>query len=316
MCKTSQPIRVYSSHSQIRPELEQVSDRHVQQPPIEDSAEWLLAQCIEQHIDLLFCGKHSIYIEQLRDQFAAANIKLVTGAIGTQNHHDIEDKFVFTQICSAAGLPVIPAEKVSNATELVTAINDFKALGQTQLCVKPVIGVFGAGFVQLQDELGYFEHFLNPWQCNTQQFIEAYASHPACDYLLMPFFSGIECSVDIACSQGQIIQKVTRIKHPYYQQCVLDGPCDAWCERLVKLFHCDGLINIQFKQNDTQQWHILEINHRPAGGFAYTLHTGVNLVAELICAKLNLEITELSPRLDQVWVRPVTTTLAVEFAET
>jgi predicted ATP-grasp superfamily ATP-dependent carboligase len=48
------------------------------------------------------------------------------------------------------------------------------------------------------------------------------------------------------------------------------------------------LINIQFKQDDQGAWHILEINPRPAGGFSYTQHTGINLIAELIAEKLHL----------------------------
>ena len=62
----------------------------------------------------------------------------------------------------------------------------------------------------------------------------------------------------------------------------------AVVEILVKHFQCDGLINIQFKQDDHGVWHILEINPRPAGGFAYTQHTGINLIAELIAEKLHL----------------------------
>ncbi|MCG4616821.1 ATP-grasp domain-containing protein, partial [Phocaeicola dorei] len=69
------------------------------------------------------------------------------------------------------------------------------------ICAKPVYGVYGAGFVRLSDEVSYFQHFQSNTLCNTQQFIEAYAQlESPIDYLIMPFLSGQECSVDIACS--------------------------------------------------------------------------------------------------------------------
>jgi predicted ATP-grasp superfamily ATP-dependent carboligase len=40
----------------------------------------------------------------------------------------------------------------------------------------------------------------------------------------------------------------------------------------------------------------LEINSRPSGGFYYTQHTGINLIEDLICQKLNIEnIREITP---------------------
>ena len=157
-------------------------------------------------------------------------------------------------------------------------------------------GVYGSGFVQLLNEVSYFKQFQLNTQCNTQQFIEAYAQlDQPIEYLIMPFLTGQECSVDIACSHGEILALVTRIKFKFYQECYIEHPCHEIGKILVRHFQCDGLINIQFKQDDLGVWHILEINPRPAGGFAYTQHTGINLVAELIAEKLHLVLKRPVP---------------------
>ena len=180
---------------------------------------------------------------------------------------------------------------MANSTEsLQIAINELQQQ-YSELCVKPVYGVYGAGFLRLQNHVNYFKTFESAFKCNTQQFIEAYSQQEKpIEYLVMPYLTGRECSVDIACSNGKIIAQVTRIKHDYFQECFLQHSCHQTCIDLVKLFQCDGLINIQFKQDQDLNWHILEINPRPAGGFAYSKHTGVNLVAELFAEKLNVQL--------------------------
>lgn len=305
-------LRVLSSHTQHRPELQQVSDLHLQQPSISQSALWLLEQCQKHQVSLLFCGKKSVHIEAEREKFVQANIQLVTGCIGVDNHHVIEDKFAFFQACQQQQFPVTPAIKVTQPKELTDAIAQLKT-DYDSLCVKPVIGVYGFGFCRLKENASYFRHFEDPLVCQTQQFIDAYAAEATPrPYLVMPYLSGVECSVDIACSEGQILSQVTRIKHAAYQQCLTDGPCDHITTALVQSFRCDGLINIQFKQNQQGEWFILEINSRPAGGFAYSQHTGINLIADLIAHKLAINLN-VQPITHSVWVRPMTTPLAVEF---
>lgn len=300
----SDHLMIFCSHSQLRPELQLCADSFFQQPNVEESATWLLQHCKQYDIDLLFCGKHSQHIEPFREEFLACGIQLVTGAIGVTQHNNINNKYLFGEICSDLHLPNIPATKVNHISQLKLTIDEYRQRYQA-ICAKPVYGVYGAGFVQLKDEVSYFVKFQSNTLCNTQQFIEAYAQlDPPIDYLIMPFLSGQECSVDIACSQGQILALVTRIKFKFYQQCMIQQPCHEIATTLVQHFQCDGLINIQFKQDDQGTWHILEINPRPAGGFAYTQHTGINLIAELVAEKLHLPLQRATPT-DVVHVLPV-----------
>ncbi|MEG6546140.1 ATP-grasp domain-containing protein [Acinetobacter bereziniae] len=300
----SKQLVIFCSHSRNRPELALSADFYVQQPAISKSAEWLLEQCIEHNIQLLFCGKHSHHIEPFRAQFEQHGIQLITGTLSTEQHELMNNKYQFTLHCQAQNLPVIPA-LLANSTETLKTSIETLQLRHNEICAKPVYGVYGAGFVRLQNHVSYFKNFSSPTKCNTQQFIEAYSQQEKpVEYLIMPYLAGQECSVDIACSQGNIIAQVTRIKHVYFQACFLQHPCHQICIDLVDYFQCDGLINIQFKQDESLQWHILEINPRPAGGFAYTQHTGVNLIAELIAEKLNLNLVR-APQQSPIKALPI-----------
>ncbi len=300
----SKQLTIFCSHSRNRPELALSADFYLEQPAISKSAEWLLEQCIEHNIQLLFCGKHSQHIEPFRTQFEQHAIQLITGTLSSEQHELMNNKYQFTLHCEAQNLSVIPA-LLANSTETLKTSIETLQLQHSEICAKPVYGVYGAGFVRLQNHVSYFKNFSSPTKCNTQQFIEAYSQQEEpVEYLIMPYLAGQECSVDIACSQGKIIAQVTRIKHVYFQECFLQHPCHQICIDLVDYFQCDGLINIQFKQDESLQWHILEINPRPAGGFAYTQHTGVNLIAELIAEKLNLNLVR-APQQSPVKALPI-----------
>ena len=50
----SDSIKIIASHSLGRPELEMYADHFERQPPIRQSAAWLLEQCIQHQVDLPF----------------------------------------------------------------------------------------------------------------------------------------------------------------------------------------------------------------------------------------------------------------------
>lgn len=287
--KNTSHLQVFSSHTLDKNELKKSSDFFCVQPEIKESGEWLLQKCIENKIDLLFCGKKGVHLEFLRNEFELNNIQLITGSLNIADHKNLDDKYAFTKICEENNIQVVPAIKVQTALDLENAINLIKSKF-VKVCVKPVFGVYGFGFVQLDDNISKFRHIEDPLVCNTELFIQAYSEEEIKrPYLVMPFIDQEECSVDIACSNGQVISKVTRIKFEDYQECLVESPCDHFAERLVALFNCDGLINIQFKKHNNGEWFALEINNRPSGGFYYTQHTGINLIEDLLCHKLNIK---------------------------
>ena len=133
-------LTIFCSHSKQRPELKLCADYFFQQPPVEHSADWLLEQCKKHAIQLLFCGKHSQFIEKLREEFARHDIQLVTGATGIAQHENMNNKFLFGEICEALNLPNIPAAKVDHVVGLKQAIADYQKK-YSHICAKPVYGV-------------------------------------------------------------------------------------------------------------------------------------------------------------------------------
>ena len=89
----SSHLTIFCSHSKQRPELKLYADYFFQQPVVKDSSDWLLEQCKEHSIQLLFCGKHSQFIEQFREEFSRHDIQLVTGAKDISQHENINNKF-------------------------------------------------------------------------------------------------------------------------------------------------------------------------------------------------------------------------------
>lgn len=305
-------LTIYAAHSAHRAEILTVADVALDATPKgNDAVAWTLEQCKQHQICLVFIGKNGILYENARQQFEAENIILITGALSPESHQILDDKFQFSQICQSNQLPITPAYFFHDVAELqlsyAQASQDYPT---AQLCAKPIKGVFGHGFIRFKENADFHGLFRIPLEITLDNFVAQYAAldkKPA--YILMPFLSGHECSVDIACHRGEILSLSTRIKEAYRQKLFLKGECDAICHQLVKLFDLDGLINIQFKQDAQGLWHILEINARPAGGFSYSMHTGRNLMADLIAHKLQLP-RPITPFIDQIYVYPYTASLS------
>lgn len=306
-------IQLFTSHSAPRTELLNVADHILDLTPKgEKSVEWMLEQCLKHKIDVLFIGKNSIRFATHRQLFEAHNIQLITGCTELKNHQLIDDKYQFTQLCLAQNLPAIPAYYFADVEQFKQSYQLAEQQHPQQiLCAKPVHGVFAHGFIRFKADADFNGLFRIPVEINFEDFCDQYArlKKPP-KYILMPFLTGQECSVDIACDRGEVISLATRIKEEYRQNIMLKGPCDEICHQLVKLFALDGLINIQFKQDQHDVWHILEINARPAGGFSYSIHTGRNLIADLMAKKLQLSPSPTQTYTDNIYSYPFTASIS------
>lgn len=311
-------IRLFSSHSVARTEILNIADHILDLTPTgETSVDWILEQCLHHNIDLLFIGKHSVRFETHRHKFEAHNIQLITGCTQLKNLQLINDKYQFTQTCLAQNLPAIPAYYFADVEQFKHSYQLAEQQHPQQiLCAKPVHGVFAHGFIRFKTDADFNGLFRIPIEINLEDFCDQYArlKKPP-QYILMPYLTGQECSVDIACDHGEIISLATRIKEEYRQNIMLNGPCDEICHQLVKLFELDGLINIQFKQDQHDVWHILEINARPAGGFSYSIHTGRNLIADLIAKKLHLPSSPITTYTDNIYSYPFTASISDHLQE-
>ena len=306
-------IKIFTTHSLARTEILSVADHVLDLTPKKENAvTWMLEQCLKNKIDLLFIGKNGARFEAHRHAFEEHQIQLITGCNTLSNHHLIDDKYQFTQLCLAQNLPAIPAYYFESVEQFTQSYQQAEQQHPEDiLCAKPVHGVFAHGFIRFKTDANFHGLFRIPVEVTFDDFCDQYSrlARPP-KYILMPYLTGQECSVDIACDHGEIISLATRIKEDYRQNILLNGPCDELCHQLVKLFRLDGLINIQFKQNQHGIWHILEINARPAGGFSYSIHTGQNLIADLIAKKLNLIACPQSHYIDNIYTYPFTSSIS------
>ena len=298
------PFNIIASHRYDRPEIFEFADRIYYEPTVntEENDEQVIFehvipmtprwQFVLQHaqqngVKVLLTGRNGIDYEAHREVFAAAGIRLLTGATSVAALETIDDKFAFMQQCHQHDIPVADAWRFDNVAELEALLSEH---GHQPLCVKPVTGIFAQGFWRLDSERATdeqydsFEHlyFTEEKKINTAQFISAYANslmvhERPIPMLLMPYLSGQEYSIDVVCEYGEVLAAVTRyktgkIQHIGYEQTVMDVVIP-----LIKAFGCDGIVSVQTKADDNGQHRVLEINSRPSGGIAYTTHSGVDL---------------------------------------
>ena len=298
--KTSAPLHIIASHRLDRPEifsladtvyrepLASASDVPKQMPPL-DMPRWqfVLEQAQQQQVKVLLTGRNSIDYEAKRDAFAAAGIRLLTGATSVDALASIDDKFAFMQHCQAHNIPVAEAWRFDTLAELEALLDKY---GDQPLCVKPVTGIFAQGFWRLDtgkaaaDLYDSFEHlyFTEEKKISTEQFLQAY-SHSQMVHerpipmLLMPYLSGQEYSIDVVCEYGEVLAAVTRHKTGKIQHVGYDQEVMAVVIPLISAFGCDGIVSVQTKADSDGQHRVLEINSRPSGGIGYTAHSAVDL---------------------------------------
>ena len=285
------PIHVVASHPDWRPEITSVADIALQEPALAERVEWVLQQAQRLKVKLIIAGRFGrIYLEQ-KHRFEALGIRIMAGCDHMEQIAQLHDKSVFTQTCLDHQIAVVPATTVYHAEELQAAYESWSKKGE--VCVKPVTGVFASGFWHLDTKATSFDMFANSqnFRAHPQTFIESYRQSPNPPaYLVMPFLSGQECSVDMFCVHGQVRCAVVRCKQRGgYQQLKLEDEAIELARQVAELFGCDGLVNMQARYNARGQLFILAVHPRPSGGIGHTFYSGVNLVHAAIAETFGLD---------------------------
>ena len=311
-----QQVHVVASHSHLRPEITASADIAFMEPGKAERVDWLLEKAQQLNVKLLVAGHFGQTYLAARQRFADAGIRLMAGCTEAESLALLHDKARFTEICQQHGIAVVPATKVTNADEMQTAYDDWASHGK--VCVKPVQGVFAAGFWRLDPNTSPFENFANSqnFKAHPDIFINSYRQldNPP-EYLVMPFLPGSECSVDMFCNHGQLVQAVARYKHAGdYQTLHLQDPAIELARKVARLFGCDGLVNMQARYAEDGQLYILEVNPRPSGGIGNTLHSGLNMIETAVAHGLGLPIPAQQAAAvgEQITVRGVTRYVRVD----
>lgn len=283
-------VKIFASHRQDRPEITGTADVSLLEPKDPQlRTDWILQTAAEHAIKVVLAGRAGSALEVERPRFERAGIELVTGGASLETFDLVDDKSRFTAEAERAGLACVPAITVSNARELGEAYEVLRAQGD--VCVKPTVGIYGQGFWRFSDTVDPFRCFANPdsRDVNFETYLAAYRAEPVRPAMLvMPYMSGAECSIDMVCEAGHAVAYVGRRKQGLHQTFERDSAAVELALRAAAHFKCDGLVNVQTKDDADGVAHLLEINPRYSGGIGYTRHTGVNLPGIFATRRLGL----------------------------
>ncbi|MGP9689219.1 ATP-grasp domain-containing protein [Psychrobacter sp. AOP22-C1-C5] len=342
--QSTTPFDIIASHRHNRPEIFEFADKVYYEPfaiaansqgqdivkSVMPRWQFVLEQAQQNHAKVVLTGRNNIDYENHREEFDAANIRLLTGATSVAALQSIDDKFAFMQQCHQHNIPVADAWRFDTLAELEALLAEH---GHQPLCIKPVTGIFAQGFWQLDsgqetgEQYDSFEHlyFTEEKRISTAQFINAYAHsfmlhERPIPMLLMPYLPGQEYSIDVVCEYGEVLAAVTRyktgkIQHIGYEQTVMDVVIP-----LIKVFGCDGIVSVQTKADDHGQHRVLEINSRPSGGIGYTTHSGVDLTQIGFAYWLGLtdkpKLADITKQITPCQVRSIMTGVKIEESAT
>lgn len=305
-------VKIFASHRQSRPEITELADVSFIEPGDNQARiEWLIQTAQDNNIKVLLAGREGSLIESARPRFEAAGLTLVTGGLSLEALNRVDDKSLFTTESERAGLDCVPAITVSNAQQLTAAYGSLSVLGE--VCIKPVVGIYGEGFWRFKQDADPFRCFAKTAvrEVNFDTYLQAYsAAEDRAPMLVMPYMAGSECSVDIVCEAGHPVAFAGRRKAGLYQRFEREGAAVELALKAVQHFGCDGIVNVQTRDDANGKPHLLEINPRYSGGIGYCRAAGVNLPGIFATRRLGFEEPETVWRAD-VQVKAVTVGLPV-----
>lgn len=283
-------VKIFASHRQERPEITSLADVSFVEPKENDERiEWVIATAQAQQIKVILAGRVGHIFELARSRFEEAGLVLVTGGASMSTFDMVDNKSRFTAEAERIGLACVPGITAMNAEEMFAAYHALSAFGE--VCVKPSVGIYGQGFWRFKADADPFRCFANPdaREANFQTYMDAYcAGETPAPMLMMPYMSGSECSVDMVCEAGRAVALVCRRKDGVFQTFEREGPAVELAVKAAKHFGCDGLVNVQTKDDAFGTPHLLEINPRYSGGIGYTRLAGVNLPGIFAARRLGL----------------------------
>ncbi|MCK1792782.1 ATP-grasp domain-containing protein [Pseudomonas violetae] len=283
-------VKIFASHRQDRPEITSLADFSFMEPKEnEERIEWVIATALAHNIKVIVAGRVGNVFEQARARFEQAALVLVTGGRSMSTFDRVDDKSRFTAEAEQAGLACVPGITAVNAEEMFAAYETISAIGE--VCVKPAVGIYGQGFWRFKADADPFRCFADPdaRETNFEMYMRAYcAGDTPAPMLMMPYMVGSECSIDMVCESGRAVAFVSRRKEGAFQSFDREGPAVELALKAAEHFGCDGIVNVQTRDDAFGKPHLLEINPRYSGGIGYTRATGTNLPGIFAARRLGL----------------------------
>lgn len=300
-------VRVFASHGGDRPEITGLAHESFKEPEDrEERIDWVLQTAVQNSIKVILAGRVGGGYEARRADFERAGITLVTGGMSSRTFELVDDKANFTAEAERAGLACIPAITVQSPDQLRAAYELLSP--NSEVCIKPVVGIYGQGFWRFKPGVDPFRCLANPdsREVDFETYHRIYAAGPEREpMLVMPYLPGPECSVDMVCESGKVVAYVGRRKAGAHQTFERDTPATALAVAAAEHFGCDGVVNVQTRDDADGHPMLLEINPRYSGGIGYTREVGVNLAGIFAARRLGFAEPEVSWK-EGVRVRAIT----------
>ncbi|ABC21697.1 ATP-grasp domain-containing protein [Rhodospirillum rubrum] len=269
-----------ASHSDETNAVGKAADTFFVEPAgLEDDAygAWCLEQCRARGVDLFVPQRRRQVIGRQRAAFEAAGVRL--SIMAEPAVMDLVDqKHAFYDDLIGSGVAVPPYRLFRGLEEFDLACAELGGEA-AQLCVKPSVGVYAAGFRILEREGCELKRILSGdgFRTSFAAFREALAgSSQDRDMMVMTYLPGVERSVDVLACRGTLVRAVSRVKVGSHQVLETTGPSIDMAALLTRRYGLDGVFNLQTREGDGIPY-LLEINSRMSGGLIYSCQSGVAL---------------------------------------
>jgi carbamoylphosphate synthase large subunit len=237
--------------------------------------DWCLDQCRNHGVGLFVPQRRREAVAARRGEFEAMGVAVLVMA-DPRVMAMVDQKHVLYGDLEGTAVPLPPYRTFRTLDEFDDAVTALGGLAEG-LCVKPCVGVYGAGFRILEREQNDLKWMLagDGIRISIDAFRAALTNSPQDrDMMVMSYLPGVERSVDVLAHQGRLVRAVSRIKFSDHQFLEVEGPSIETAAFLTERYRLDGIFNLQTKERDGRQY-LLEVNSRMSGGLLYACMSGV-----------------------------------------
>jgi len=269
-------LTIYTSHNQPMPGVESIEYPSFSKEP--DAVDKLNQRIAEHDIDILWPQNSAQY------DLSRVNAEVHTAA-SPEVIALVDDKAWFNEWLGDND-PMKPDATEVLGVEGVAEEYARRRAENRETCVKPIIGVFGQGYWRLTEDT--YASLIN-WPERRKIHPDIYLAALALEeakkgpqrLLVMDYFPGPEVSVDLLCWRGIPLAHAarTKIEDTNDQRVQSEHPVVEHVYDVAARLALHGIVSLQYRLDYNQDWKMLEINPRPAGGSINSEAAGFGLIA-------------------------------------
>jgi len=219
------------------------------------------------------------------------NIAHVRGEVHAAAHPDVmslvDDKVAFAEWLGDDAYR--PYTEEALGVNAIAKIIETRQNDGHNVCIKPVIGVFGMGYWRFSDDPEASllnapdERIIHPDVYLKALEIEERNNEPQ-RMVVMDYLPGPEVSVDLLAWHGTPLSHAarTKIKTEAVERQLIQSehPVLEHSHMLAARLGFHGIMSLQYRLDKNGDWKMLEINPRPAGGSIHSEDAGFHIISD------------------------------------